>query len=319
MGQDAALIKVREQIEKVSALETPILKDELERAHRDQQEISFRFAHWQHQEALKIELLTLRSEGNSTPLPISATTTPRSQSRNQSRQRRNLNPSPPLFLHPLDIRILPAHFHNYPSFPDTITVRVESVSEGTVNDDLRKRPNYLAHMPEGADLVFIETDLEGVVGADLKNFEAALKMRMATSQWANSTRLEHQPKEGFSALEDVPLPSLLDVLASPSTTPALAPVASGTWGFASALHSSPSRFRAWALYGQTEVSDRDLPHRISLTNKIFEQYLEDSFRKTKILTRVSLTSDIWSDPNLAPFFTMTCHYPWKSRGCSSSP
>jgi len=58
-GQDAALIKVREQIEKVSALETPILKDEIERAHRDQQEISDRFAHWQHQEALKIELLTL--------------------------------------------------------------------------------------------------------------------------------------------------------------------------------------------------------------------------------------------------------------------
>ena len=295
MFVDAALIKVREQIEKASALETPILKDEMERAHRDQQDISNRFAH--RQEALvkdhpaatseiPHELLAFRSEGNSTPL-LSATTAPRSQSRNQPRQRRNLNPPPPststyyyyqaasgipLFLHPLDIRILLAHFHNYPSFPDVITVRVESVSEGTVNDDLRKRCKYLAHMPEGADVVFIETDLEGVVGAEgLKNFEAALKMRTArrkdkdrkeekarvkaqerekerlnanTSQWANSTRLEHQPKEDFSALGDVPPSSLSDVPASASTTPALAPVASGAWGarsFASALHSSSSR------------------------------------------------------------------------------
>ena len=308
---DAAVIKVREQIEKASALETSTLKDEMEKAHRDQQEISDRFA--QCREAVvkdhptatsetPHELLALRSKGNSTPVPLSAVT-PRSQPRNQPRQRRNLNPPPPststyyyyqaasgipLFLHPLDIRILLARFHTYSSFPDVITVLVESVSEGTVNDDLRKRCKYLAHMPEGADVVFIEADLEGVVGAEgLKNFEAALKMRTSrrkdkerkeekarvkaqerekerlnasTSQWANSTRLEHQPKEDFSSLGDVHLSSLSAVPASAPTTSAPAPVASGAWGarsFASALHSSPSRGVAASSQRSSHLTEED--------------------------------------------------------------
>lgn len=84
----------------------------------------------------------------------------------------------PVFLHPLDIKILLSHFNNYASFPDTITVRVESHTESTVNEDLRKRCKYLAHLPEGADVVFVETNLEEVVGAEgLKNFERALAMR----------------------------------------------------------------------------------------------------------------------------------------------
>jgi hypothetical protein len=59
-----------------------------------------------------------------------------------------------------------------------ITIRVESVSEGSVNDDLRKRCKYLSHMPEGADVVFVEADLKAVVGEDgLKAFEGPLRMR----------------------------------------------------------------------------------------------------------------------------------------------
>jgi hypothetical protein len=86
----------------------------------------------------------------------------------------------PIFLHPLDIKILLSHFNSYPAFPDDITVRVEARSEGTVNDDLRKRWKYLAHFPEGTDVVFIEADLEGVVGVEgLANFEGALKQRRA--------------------------------------------------------------------------------------------------------------------------------------------
>lgn len=86
----------------------------------------------------------------------------------------------PIFLHPLDIKILFAHFHSYAAFPDAITIKVESYTESTVNDDLRKRCKYLAHLPEGADVVFVEADLEGVVGADgLRPFEGALKLRRA--------------------------------------------------------------------------------------------------------------------------------------------
>ena len=57
---------------------------------------------------------------------------------------------------------------------------MQSLSEGTVNDDLRKRCKYLAHLPEGADVVFIEADLEGVVSSEgLKNFEGPLNMHTA--------------------------------------------------------------------------------------------------------------------------------------------
>jgi hypothetical protein len=69
-----------------------------------------------------------------------------------NRRRRNVNPSTstyysasglPIFLHPLDIKILLSHFSTYPAFPDAITLRVDAFSEGTVNDDLRKRCKYV--------------------------------------------------------------------------------------------------------------------------------------------------------------------------------
>ncbi len=295
---DAASRKVGEQMANISALETPILKEEIEKARRDQQEITERFtsrvqrmnleashSSGSNPEALR-DFLALRSENS--VLPVSRSDTSRSQSRNQPRQRRNLNPPPPststyyfyqaasglpFFLHPLDIRILLAHFHSYSSFPDTITVRVEFVSESTVNDDLRKRCKYLAHMPEGADVAFLETDLVGVVGSGVKNFEGALRMRTgrrrekerkeekarvkalaeerekerleaSSSGWTRSENAviadEHSAKEDFTALEGANLlspPSPPAASASPGRVPAV----SGAWGmrsFATALHSS---------------------------------------------------------------------------------
>lgn len=292
---DVAQGKVREQMANISALETPILKEEIEKTRRDQQEITERFASrvqrmnseashssGSNPEALR-DFLAFRSANS--VLPVSRPDTSRSQSRNQPRQRRNLNPPPPststyyfyqaasglpFFLHPLDIRILLAHFHSYSSFPDTITVRVDFVSESTVNDDLRKRCKYLAHMPEGADVTFLETDLVGVVGSEgIKNFEGALKMRTgkrrdkerkeekarvralaeergkerleaSSSGWTRLENVvtadEHSAKEDFTALEGASLPP-------PSLPPAdpTSPAVSGAWGmrsFASALHSS---------------------------------------------------------------------------------
>ncbi|KDR85594.1 hypothetical protein GALMADRAFT_234551 [Galerina marginata CBS 339.88] len=289
--------KVREQIAKASALETPALKEQIEKARREQQEIDDRVAfHARRKKAEEDtygspalpdaphEFLASRSGGFHTPTSSvqparESNSRPPSQSRNQPRQRRNLNPPPPststyyyyqaasglpLFLHPLDIRILLSHFNSYSSFPDTITVRVESVSEGTVNDDLRKRCKYLGHMPEGADVVFVEADLEGVVGAEgLKNFEGPLKMRTTRRKEkgrkedrakvraeererenlntgvpsrpsaAEAILISDLPREDFSALGDVP------VEAQSSSPPVQA--TPGAWGarsFASALHSS---------------------------------------------------------------------------------
>jgi predicted phage gp36 major capsid-like protein len=47
-----------------------------------------------------------------------------------------------------------------------------------VDEDLRKRCRYLAHLPEAADVTFVEADLESVVGKDsVSPFDAALKSR----------------------------------------------------------------------------------------------------------------------------------------------
>ncbi|KAF9532079.1 hypothetical protein CPB83DRAFT_786052 [Crepidotus variabilis] len=307
MFVDAAEVKVREQISKAAALEIPPLKEKIDKAHRDVLEIDERFAaqHQRQQIAgadnhaqlapsdIPHDLLALRNGKASTIVkPASHPEIPFRppfQGRNQPRQRRNINPPPPststyyyyqaesglpLFLHPLDIRILLSHFNSYSAFPDTITVRVEFVSEGTVNDDLRKRCRYLAHMPEGADVVFIESDLEGVVGSDgLKSFEAPLKQRSgrrkekekkeekarvraeerekerqstsAALAWNSSIPSQqpisipvHEPHEDFSALEGASN-------ATVSENPTMLPNVQGVWGsrsFASALHSNaPSR------------------------------------------------------------------------------
>jgi hypothetical protein len=97
------------------------------------------------------------------------------------RLRRNLNPPPPsattfyfyqaasgqpIFLHPLDIRILKSHFEHYSAFPDTIRVRVEAADEGSMNDELRRRCKYLGHLPQACDVTFIEADLSDVLGPD---------------------------------------------------------------------------------------------------------------------------------------------------------
>lgn len=299
---DGAEHSIREEISKAVALETTALKDQVEKALRDQQDIEERiFVEASRRKAEEIaaaaaaeassinpdvphELLDSRlgsvTIGNQerTPPP----SRPPSQARNAPRQRKNLNPPPPststyyyyqaasglpLFLHPLDIKILLSHFNTYASFPDAITVRVESVAEGTVNDDLRKRCKYLAHMPEGADVVFVEADLRGVVGAEgIKNFEGPLRMRTARRKekvkkddrakaraeererervtaeamsWASGARRADSPS---LMTEDVPVEDVS--VPAPSSSP---PPGTGVWGnrsFASALYSgSPGQAR----------------------------------------------------------------------------
>lgn len=60
------------------------------------------------------------------------------------------------YLAPLDIRILKSAFGNFASFPSTLLPRVERVSSGHVmDDDLRKRTKYLAHLPYGCEVGFL--------------------------------------------------------------------------------------------------------------------------------------------------------------------
>ncbi|KAJ3515252.1 hypothetical protein NLJ89_g1873 [Agrocybe chaxingu] len=325
---DGADRKVREQIAKAAALETLLLKEQIEKAQRDLLEIEERVAYQARRKKADEEatlataeptsevphdFLALRSNGLNIlapqvqPIPPPP---PRQlfQGRSQPRQRRNLNPPPPstsayyyyqaasglpLFLHPLDIRILLSHFNSYSSFPDNITVRVRSVAEGTVNDDLRKRCKYLAHMPEGADVVFVEADLTGVVGKEgLKNFEGPLKMRTTRRKEKNKKEdrarmraedkererinqswptarsgtsaapstpinLADLPTEDFSALGNVSAPAQpqLQLATAQPTGPVQT---SGAWGgrsFASALHSNSPLPAAGAQRSRVQATE----------------------------------------------------------------
>jgi len=282
------------------ALELPQLKEAIDRAHRDHDDIerrhnveyerklvgetkgaalpkapeaflatcpSFGFSVSPH-----TPLLIATPKSTLSPAPVSTFPTNTSSYNRNHRQRRNINPPPPstqtyyyyqetsglpIFLHPLDIKILFSHFNSYASFPDTITIRVESAAEGTVNDDLRKRCKYLAHIPEGADVVFIEADLEGVVGQEgLKNFEGVIKLRRLRRKEKGRkddrarVRAEECEREEVIALwgwsESVVSVPLDPVLYSVEVEEMVnrespAPQISGAWGsrsFASAAHSA---------------------------------------------------------------------------------
>ena len=83
------------------------------------------------------------------------------------------------YLAPLDIRILKAAFGDYSVFPSSILPRVERVSTGhVVDDDLRKRAKYLAHLPYGCEVGFLECDWTDIVPPSiLQNFSLELERR----------------------------------------------------------------------------------------------------------------------------------------------
>ena len=280
---DGAEQKVKHQLAKVIALESPSLKDKIDKAFRDLRELEQRFVFHESRRTAEAvpqppssdvpeEFLALKSRG--VVIAPESGDTPKSsilQTRNTPKQRRNVNPPPPststyyyyqaasglpIFLHPLDIKILLSYFHSYSSFPDTITIRIESLSESTVNDDLRKRCKYLGHIPEGADVVFTEADLEGVVGSEgLKNFEGALKTRTSRRKEkgrkddrARARAEEREYGRRMNAGSDNVLSSTPFVPESPAEVHVPLPVVPvrppilGAWGsrsFASALHSTP--------------------------------------------------------------------------------
>lgn len=63
-----------------------------------------------------------------------------------------------VFIHPIDIKVLLSHFGTYAAFPDTLMVAVQHAEEGTVDESLRKKCKYMAHLPMSADVTFVEID-----------------------------------------------------------------------------------------------------------------------------------------------------------------
>ena len=77
---------------------------------------------------------------------------------------------PQYYLSPLDIRIIKTAFGSYEAFPATILPRVDAVSTGhTVDDEFRRRTKYLAHLPYGTEVAFLECDWADVVPQEVLN------------------------------------------------------------------------------------------------------------------------------------------------------
>lgn len=89
------------------------------------------------------------------------------------------NALPNFFLSPLDIRILKAAFGDFASFPSSILPRVEHISTGhVVDDDLRKRAKYMAHLPYGCEVSLLECDWTDIIGpAILEQFKDEISRR----------------------------------------------------------------------------------------------------------------------------------------------
>jgi len=83
------------------------------------------------------------------------------------------------YLSPLDIRILKEAFGSYETFPSSILPRVEHVSTShVVDDDLRRRTKYLAHLPYGCEVGFLECDWTDTVSPEvLEKFRPDIERR----------------------------------------------------------------------------------------------------------------------------------------------
>jgi hypothetical protein len=86
---------------------------------------------------------------------------------------------PNFFLSPLDIRILKSAFGNFSSFPSTLLPRVEHISTGhIVDDELRKRAKYMAYLPYGCEVSFLECDWTDIINPTvLANFSSEIERR----------------------------------------------------------------------------------------------------------------------------------------------
>ena len=215
------------------------------------------------------------------------------------------------YLSPLDIRILKAAFGDFASFPSTILPRVERVSTGhIVDDDLRKRAKYLAHLPHGCEVGFLECDWTDVVKPEvLQAFEVEIGRRRKKNKekevreekerlraekaedeqrWASARRRRPTPaSELASELDFEPLPrveetselSSWDALGTASSSPPW-PSSRQQAGSAFASLASPSTSpvaarTVWGTAAIAPVSPTPTPARPSYEPSENDGWLQD--------------------------------------------
>ena len=179
------------------------------------------------------------------------------------------------YLSPLDIRILKAAFGEFSSFPTNILPRVERVSTGhIVDDELRRRAKYLAHLPHGCEVGFLECDWTDVVPPEvLKRFEAEIGRRRKKNlekevreekervraekeeddkRWAAARRRRPTPSHDIISEADfqpLPEPSAADFAAASSSPPWTSSRTQDGSAFASLASPSTSPVASKTVWG----------------------------------------------------------------------
>lgn len=188
------------------------------------------------------------------------------------------------YLSPLDIRILKAAFGEFSAFPTTVLPRVERVSTGhIVDNELRRRAKYLAHLPYGCEVGFLECDWTDIVGPEiLDDFSIEIERRRKKNReketreekervraekeeddkrWATARRKRPAITEDIIADTDFqPLPttqgrhvaSTIDAMADSSPPWKSSRVHSGS-AFASLASPSTSPVAARTVWGTTVI------------------------------------------------------------------
>ncbi|KAG6137217.1 hypothetical protein E4U28_004667 [Claviceps purpurea] len=139
---------------------------------------------------------------------------------------------PHLYLSPLDIRILKAKYGAFSCFPSTLLPRVEHISTGHVVDEaLRKRTKYLAHLPHGCIISFLECDWTDIVPAEiLDEFSSEIEKRRKRNrekaaqeerERLQAERLEAAALRGAIGITNRRHPALLHALDEDDHTPVL--------------------------------------------------------------------------------------------------
>ena len=191
------------------------------------------------------------------------------------------------YLSPLDIRILKAAFGDYPSFPTTILPRVERVSTGhIIDDELRRRAKYLAHLPQGCEVGFLECNWTDIVSPEvLEGFAVEIERRRKKNwekefreekeriraekeedekRWATARKRRPTPSHDViteADFQSLPDSSTTDMAAASSSPPWSSSRLQGGSGFASLASPSTSPVAPKTVWGTRMIvpSSPDLP------------------------------------------------------------
>lgn len=285
-----------------------------------------------------------QSSATSRSQPLASSTDQASSSRFRDRSgaaSRHAHNDPPFFfyealmhyyLSPLDIRILKAAFGDYSSFPTTILPRVERVSTGhIIDDELRRRAKYLAHLPHGCEVGFLECNWTDVVSPEvLEGFAVEIERRRKKNRekefreekeriraekeeddkrWAAARRRRPIPSHDLVTESDFqPLPdtSAIDLAAASSSPPWSSSRTQGGSGFASLASPSTSPVASKTVWGTRMIvpTSPDMPavrdeHEPSENDGWLQGWERDLLQEEDLVAQVEASSLEASSSNQA--------------------